>query len=181
MKLIEKYTKEVIPKLKEKLGKDNIYSLPKLEKVVVNVGLGPFLKEKDKIEEIEKNITAICGQKPVYTRARKSISGFKLREGMIVGMKVTLRGKRMYDFVDKLINISLPRVRDFRGLHERSVDQMGNLTIGFKEVMAFPEIRADKVNVINGLEVIVKTTAKNREEGLEFLKMLGFPFRSKEK
>ncbi len=181
MKLIDKYKKEVIDKLKEKFGKTNSLSVPKLEKVIVNVGLGPYMKEKDKLEEIEKNITAITGQKPVYTRAKKSIAGFKLREGMIVGMRVTVRGKRMYDFIDKLINVSLPRVRDFRGLSEKSVDKSGNLTIGFKEILAFPEIRSDKINVINGLEVTIKTTSKNREEGLELFRMLGFPFKSKDK
>jgi len=180
MNLKEKYNKEIVPKLKEQFSYTNNLLVPRIEKVVINVGFGRHSKEKDFISNIEKTLIAISGQKPVYTKAKKSISSFKIREGMIIGAMVTLRGKRMYDFLDKLINVSFPRVRDFRGISEKSVDKQGNLTVGFKENSAFPEVKVDDINNIHGLEIIVDSTAKNKEEGLELFRMFGFPFRKDE-
>lgn len=177
MRLKELYKKEIVPRMKEKFGYKNDLAVPRLDKVVVNVGFGRHAKEKKYIENIEKNLAKITGQKPVLTKAKKSVSSFKVREGMTIGAKVTLRGARMHDFVEKLINISFPRTRDFRGISEKSVDSGGNLTVGFREHLAFPEISADDVENVHGLEVCISTTAKTRDEGLELLKYLGFPFK----
>lgn len=174
--LKEKYQKEVIPALREKFGYKNNLAVPKIEKVVVNIGTGHGLKDAKFNDVVEDTIKRITGQRPVKVAAKKSISNFKIRKGLIVGMVVTLRGKRMEDFVDKLINITLPRVRDFRGLDLKSVDPQGNLNIGFSEHIAFPEIKSDEVEKIHGLQISIVTTAKNKEEGLELLKLLGFPF-----
>lgn len=181
MRLREKYQKKIIPGMKEKFAYSNVFLVPKIEKVVLNVGFGRHNKEKDYIANVEKNLIKISGQKPVFTKAKKSISSFKIREGMIIGAMVTLRGQRMYDFLDKLINISFPRVRDFRGISEKSVDKQGNLSIGFKENVAFPEVKIDNINDIHGLEVIIHSTAENKEEGLEMFKLMGFPFKKEEK
>jgi len=181
LSLKEKYQKEVVPALKIELGKENVMAVPKLEKVVINVGLSKALTDPKYFEVIEQNITRISGQKPIKTKAKKSISSFKIREGMDVGMKVTLRGARMYDFVDKLINITLARIRDFRGLSPKLIDQCGNLNIGFKEHVAFPEIRLDEIEKVHGMEVTIVTTAKNYKEGLALFKLLGFPLKEKEK
>lgn len=175
--LKEKYSKEIIPKLKEKLGYKNNLATPRIDKVIINAGLSKGLKDATFIDTVESTLTRITGQRPVKTKAKKSISNFKIREGMVIGMKVTLRGKRMYDFLDKLINITLPRVRDFRGLEKESVDKNGNLTIGFREHISFPEVGSDEVERLHGLEVVINTTAKTREEGFELLKSLGFPFK----
>lgn len=177
MRLKEKYTKEIVPKLKEKFGYKNNLAVPKLEKVVVNVGFGRHAKEKAYIDNVVDALARITGQRPVLTKAKKSISSFKIRQGMTIGAKVTLRGQRMYDFVEKLIHISFPRIRDFRGISEKSVDPSGNLTVGFREHLAFPEIKADEVENVFGLEVCLVTTAKTREEGLELFRLLGFPFK----
>lgn len=178
-KLLAKYRKEVVPKLKEKFGYSNDLAVPKLEKVVVNVGLNRDISaDKNKLAIIENNLNRITGQKPVLTKAKKAISAFKIRDGLIIGAMVTLRGDMMYDFVDKLVNITLPRFRDFQGLSPKSLDDHGNLTIGIKEQIVFPEIRADEIEFIHGLEVAAHTTAKTREEGLWLLKFLGFPFRN---
>lgn len=177
MKLQDLYKKKIIASLKEKFGYKNDLAVPKLEKVVINVGFGRFSKDKAYIDNIVSSLTRISGQKPVLTKAKKSISAFKVREGNVVGAIVTLRGKRMYDFVEKLIHISFPRVRDFRGINEKSVDTKGNLTVGFREHLAFPEIKADEVDKIHGLEVCINTTAKTQEEGLELFKLMGFPFK----
>lgn len=179
MNLREKYNKKVIPELKEKFGYKNNFEVPKISKVTVNVGLGAGLKDSGYTELVQNNIAKITGQKTVAVKARKSIAGFKIREGMEVGVMVTLRGKRMYDFVDKLINISLPRVRDFRGISSKSVDQGGNLSVGIKEHIIFPEIRMDDVERLHGLQVVISSTASNREEGLELFTLLGFPFKKK--
>ena len=176
-RLTEKYQKEVIPALKEKFGYKNNLAVPKINRVVINVGTGPGLKDPKFNDVVEGTLIRIAGQRPVKTTAKKSISNFKIRQGLVVGMMVTLRGKRMYDFVDKLINITLPRVRDFRGLETRSVDPQGNLNLGFKEHIAFPEIKSDEVEKIHGLQITLVTTAKTKEEGLELFKLLGFPFR----
>lgn len=180
MNLKEKYQKEMIPKLKEKFSYSNNFLVPKIEKVIINVGFGRRAKEKEYVANIEKTLTRISGQKPVFTKAKKSISSFKIREGMIIGAMVILRGQRMYDFLDKLINISFPRVRDFRGISEKSVDKQGNLSIGFKENIAFPEVKVDDINNIHGLEVIIHSTAVKKEEGLELFKLAGFPFKKEE-
>lgn len=177
MRLKELYKKEIIPKMKEKFSYKNILLVPKLDKVVINVSFGGHSKDKSFIENIEKNLAKITGQKLILTKAKKSISAFKIREGNIIGAKVTLRGNRMYDFVEKLINITFPRVRDFRGINKKSVDGAGSLTIGFQEHLAFPEIRSDDVENIHGLEVSILTTAATREEALELFKLMGFPFK----
>lgn len=177
MNLREKYTKEVSPALKQELGLKNVLEVPKITKVVVNVGLGNSGKDDAYFDTVEKTLVTITGQKPVRTVAKKSIAGFKIREGMVVGMKVTLRGNRMYSFVDKLINITLPRIRDFRGLRLKSVDRQGNLSIGFSENLAFPEINPDAVDTMHGLEVVISTSAKTKEDGIKLLTLLGFPFR----
>jgi len=177
MRLKELYKKEIVKRMKEKFGYKNDLVVPKITKVVVNVGFGRQTKEKAFIENIEKNLAQITGQKGVLTKAKKSISAFKIREGNIVGSMVTLRGDRMYDFVEKLVNITFPRVRDFRGISEKSVDGSGNLTVGFKEHLSFPEIRPDDVENIHGLEVSIINNAKTREEGIELFRLMGFPFK----
>ena len=181
MKLKEKYQKEVVPQLKEKFAYKNNFLVPKVKKVVINVGFGRHNKEKDYVDNVVKTLTRISGQKPVLTKAKKSIASFKVREGMLIGAMVTLRGDRMYDFLDKLINITFPRVRDFRGISEKSVDKQGNISIGFKENSAFPEIKIEDLRDIHGLEVIIDSSAKNREEGLELYRLLGFPFKKEVK
>ncbi len=177
MRLIEKYQKEIIPQLKEKLGVKNILALPRIKSVVVNVGVGRFTKDKAHIDNVVESLTNITGQKPVLCEAKKSISAFKIRQGNVVGVKVTLRGRRMYDFIEKLVNITFPRIRDFRGISEKAVDNYGNMAIGFKEHLAFPEIKIDEISKQHGLEVCVSTTAKNCETGLELFRLLGFPFK----
>lgn len=169
-----------MPKLKEKFGYKNRFQVPMIKKAVVNVGVGRNAKDKAFIDEVVKNIAAISGQKPIQSKAKKSISAFKIRQGMVVGVTATLRGKRMYDFVEKAVNLAFPRVRDFRGISERHVDRQGNLTIGFKEQVVFPEIKHDEVNNFHGLEISIATSAKTREEGLELFKLMGFPFKKEE-
>lgn len=176
MRLKEIYKKEILPKMKEKFGYKNDLAVPRLIKTTINVGVGKYSKDKAYIEAVLKNLTAITGQKPVLTKARKSISSFKVREGMTVGAKVTLRGERMYDFIEKLVNITFPRVRDFRGIDKKIIDGTGNLSIGFKEHLAFCEIKADEVDNIHGLEINISITAKTKDEGFEFFQLLGFPF-----
>ncbi|MFA6106861.1 MAG: 50S ribosomal protein L5 [Patescibacteria group bacterium] len=178
MRLQEKYKKEILPKMKAKFGYKNEMQTPRVTKVTINVGVGRNAKEKAYIDEVIKSVAKIAGQKPVETKAKKSIATFKVRQGMIVGVMTTLRGRRMYDFLEKLVNISFPRVRDFRGISQSQVDRTGNLSVGFREHVVFPEIRTDEADNIHGLEVCVATTAKTREEGLELLKLMGFPFKS---
>ncbi len=181
MRLKEKYTKEILPKLKEKFGYKNDMQAPKLEKAVINVGFGRHNKDKAYIDNVVKTLTDISGQKPVLTKAKKAISSFKIREGMIIGATVTLRGKMMYDFVEKLVNVSFPRVRDFRGISEKCVDRTGNITVGFKENTAFPEIRVEEIENMHGLEISISTNKNNREESLELFRLLGFPFKKEDK
>lgn len=180
-RLKEIYKKEIIPKMKENFGYKNDLAVPKIEKVTINIGLGEALKKKDpKITEAAKNtILKITGQVPVETRAKKSISGFKIRKDQVIGLKVTLRKQKMYDFIDKLINVTIPRTRDFRGITQNSLDKKGNLSLGFKEQFIFPEINPQEVEKIHGLGVVITTTAKNKEEGLTLLKLFGFPFKDK--
>lgn len=180
----EKFKKEAIPAMKEKFGYKNIMAIPKIEKVVINSGFGKLItasKSTDETKKITKaisdGITEICGQRPALTKAKNSIAGFKLREGMVVGARVTLRGQKMYDFLEKVINVALPRSRDFQGLNPKSVDGGGNFTFAVKEHIIFPEIAPEDAKIIFGFEVTVVTTAKNKEEGLELLKLVGFPFK----
>ena len=176
--LKQKYIKEVIPKMKERFGYKNNLAVPRIEKVIVNIGIGSSALKDEKVQETtSKDLALITGQKPVPTLAKKAISGFKTRKGMVVGLKVTLRGKRMFDFVSRLINVALPRTRDFRGLNSKSVDQGGNLTIGIKEHIIFPEISTEDMKKIFSLEVTVVTKAKKKEEALELFKLMGFPIK----
>jgi large subunit ribosomal protein L5 len=177
MRLKEKYTKEVMPALKEKFGYKNDLAVPRITKVVVNTGFNPSNKDEKAQEEIARDLALIAGQKPNPRPAKRSEAGFKIRQGMIIGLAVTLRSQRMYDFLDRLIHIALPRSRDFRGLLEKNIDQAGNLNIGIKEQIIFPEISAEHVKNIFGLEITVVTTAKSREEGVELFKLLGFPIK----
>ena len=176
-RLKKQYREQVVPALKEQFGYKNIMQVPKLEKIVLNVGYGRNLKDAGFIENIEKTLRAITGQSPVHNKAKKSISNFKIREGMKVGISVTLRGQKMYDFIDKLTSVTLPRVRDFRGINPKSFDKTGNFTLGFKEHIAFPEIKGDSIEKIHGLEVIINTSANTKEEGQALLEKLGFPFK----
>lgn len=181
MRLKEKYQKEIVKELEEKFGYKNDMLVPRLTKVVLNVGFGNHSKEKEYIASVVKGLTSISGQKPVLTLAKQSISAFKIREGMTIGAKVTLRGQRMYDFVEKLVGITFPRVRDFRGISDKGIDNKGNLTIGFKEHVAFPEIRVEDIESIYGLEVCLSTTANTKAEGLELFRAFGFPFKKDSK
>jgi large subunit ribosomal protein L5 len=174
--LQEKYTKEVIPEMVRSFGYKNIMAVPKIEKVVVNCGVGR-IKDEKQLETIQKMLALITGQKVSPRPAKQAIASFKTREGMIIGYQATLRGKRMYDFLSRLINIALPRERDFRGLSEKSFDGRGNLTIGLKEHIVFPEITGEDVRFMFGLEATVVTTAKKREEGVALLKHFGFPIK----
>jgi len=173
----EKFKKKIIPELKKQFGLKNDLEVPRIEKVVLNVGLGKSLKDASFLDNVESTLMRITGQKPIKTKAKKSISNFKIRKGMVIGMKVTLRGQRMFDFLEKLVDVVLPRVRDFRGLTAKAIDQGGNLNIGIKEHLAFPEIKADEIEKLHGLEIAVVTTAKNREEGRALLTAFGFPFK----
>ncbi len=176
-RLREKYKNEVISALMEKFQYNNIMEAPKLEKVVINMGLGEARDNPKILEGAVNELELIAGQRPVITKAKKSIANFKLREGMNVGAKVTLRGERMYYFLDKLMNIALPRVRDFRGVSATSFDGRGNYALGIKEQLIFPEIEYDKVDSIKGLDIIIVTTAKTDEEAKVFLELMGMPFR----
>lgn len=181
MRLKEKYQKEIVVDLKEKFSYKNIALVPKLEKVVINIGFGKLAKEKERIALIEAILTKISGQKPIMTKAKKSISAFKVREGMVVGAVTTLRGERMYDFVEKLVNITFPRVRDFRGISAKGIDRSGNMTVGFKDYSAFAELSAADLDNVHGLEISFNTSAHNREEGVALFTALGFPFIKNEK
>ena len=173
------YKDTVVPKLKEQFGYKNVMQVPAIEKVVINVGFGRHTKDKQYIEGVEKTLQKITGQKPVLNKAKKSISNFKIREGQIIGASVKLRGQLMYDFLYKLIHLTLPRVRDFRGLNPKSFDGQGNFSIGFKENLAFPEMGVDAQDLIHGIEIVVSTTANTAEEGLALLTEIGFPFKKK--
>lgn len=178
MKLEEKYKKEIVPKLAKEMGVKNPLAVPKIEKIVLNVGLGEALKDRGVLEKVSKQLAAISGQKAVVTLARRSIAGFKLRKGNAIGLKVTLRGRRMYNFLEKLITIVLPRVRDFRGVSPKSFDGFGNYTLGIKEQIVFPEIEFTEIDKIRGLEITIVTTAKDDRWGKRLLEFLGMPFQS---
>ncbi|WP_094607420.1 50S ribosomal protein L5 [Sporomusa silvacetica DSM 10669] len=172
----EKYRNEVAQAMMQKFGYKNVMEIPKVEKVVINMGVGEAVGNPKVLDAAVNDMTLIAGQKPVVTRAKKSIAAFKIREGMPIGAKVTMRGERMYQFLDKLVNISLPRVRDFRGISPKSFDGRGNYTLGIKEQLIFPEIEYDKVDKIRGMEIIIVTTAKTDEEARELLRLMGMPF-----
>lgn len=175
--LREQYEKKIVPALMERFGYKNRMAVPRLKLVSVNVGMSTNLLKDPKIPEtVEATLTRITGQKPVKTLAKKSIASFKVRQGQNIGMKVTLRGARMWHFLEKLVHVTLPRVRDFRGISPKLVDKQGNLSMGFKEYIAFPEIRPDEIEKLHGIQVTVNSTAKSREEGLELYKLMGFPF-----
>lgn len=175
--LKERYRREVVPALMKSLNIDNPMRVPRIEKIVVNIGLGEALDNPKALDAAVMDLATITGQKPIVTKARKSIASFKLREGRSIGAKVTLRGDRMWAFLDRLINIALPRVRDFRGISANSFDGRGNYTLGLREQLVFPEIEYDKVDKLRGLEVTIVTTAQTDEEGRQLLGLLGMPFR----
>ncbi len=177
--LIQKYKQIVIPEMKKIFNYKNDLEVPKILKVVVNCGIGPYLNDPNVVEEIKKILSLITGQKPVETLARKSISSFKIRKNQVVGLKVTLRGKKMFDFLTRLISVALPRTRDFRGITEKNFDEKGNLNLGVKEHIVFPEGIVDSFNKIFGFEIAVVTNSKNKEESIQLFKLLGFPIKIK--
>lgn len=172
----DKFTTEVAPALMTKFGYKNVMQIPKIEKVIINMGVGEAVANPKVLDAAVGDLVTISGQKPVITRAKKSIAAFKIRQGMPIGTKVTLRGERMYHFLDKLFNVALPRVRDFRGVSSKAFDGRGNYTLGIKEQLIFPEIEYDKVDKIRGMDIIIVTTANTDEEARELLKLMGMPF-----
>lgn len=177
MGLKERYRREVVPLLMKKFNYRNVMETPRLEKVIINMGVGEAIQNPKALEAAVNDLTQITGQRPVITTARKSIAAFKLRAGMKIGCKVTLRGDRMYDFLEKLVNVVLPRVRDFRGVSPRSFDGRGNYTLGLREQVIFPEIDYDKIDKVRGMDITIVTTARNDEEARELLRFIGMPFR----
>ena len=175
-RLKDKYIAEIAPAMQEKFGYTNVMAIPKLEKITINIGLGEAVDNPKALDGAVDDITRIAGQKPVVTRAKKSIAGFKIREGMAIGCKVTLRGERMYEFLDRLINLALPRVRDFRGVNPNAFDGRGNYALGIKEQLIFPEIEYDKVDKVRGMDIIFVTTANTDEEARELLTLFNMPF-----
>jgi large subunit ribosomal protein L5 len=175
-RLKDKYRQEVVPRLMELSGFNNIMQVPRLEKIVLNIGLGEAISNAKALETAQGDMTAIAGQHPVITRSRKSIANFRLRAGMPIGLKVTLRGERMYHFFDKLVNAVLPRMHEFQGVPTDSFDGRGNYTLGFKEQILFPEIEYDKIDKIRGMEIVIATTARNDEDGKRLLELMGMPF-----
>jgi len=176
-RLKEKYIRETVPAMKKQFGYTNSLAVPKIKKVVLNIGAGRVLENPNFLDEAMDAISKITGQRPVATKAKKSVASFKIRGGMKIGAKVTLRGNRMYEFLDRLINIAIPRIRDFRGFEKKSFDGRGNFSIGLREQTVFPEIKFEGMEKVFGLEVIINTTAKNDEEAYELLKLLGFPLK----
>lgn len=177
MKLKEKYNQEIKGKLKDELKVDNVMAIPKITKVVVNVGAGEAAQTKNVLDKISEQISWISGQKPVITKARKSVSAFKIRKGLPIGVKVTLRNEKMYDFLEKLISIVMPRLRDFKGIDESAIDQAGNLNLGLTEQTLFPEVEFDKIDKIRGLQITVVTTATTKEQGRKLFELFGVPFK----
>lgn len=176
-RLSEKFKNEVSPSLVEKFNYSSVMEVPRVDKIVLNVGVGDAVSNTKNLDKAVEELALIAGQKPIITRAKKSIAAFRLREGMPIGAKVTLRGERMYEFLDKLVSVSLPRVRDFRGVSPKSFDGRGNYTLGVKEQLIFPEIDFDDVNKVRGLDITIVTTAETDEEGRELLKQMGMPFK----
>lgn len=177
-RLLEKYKNEIIPNMVKDLGYKNIMAVPRIEKIVVSMGIGKAIENKNRIDAAIKDLSLITGQKPIITKARKSVAGFKLRKGQDIGCKVTLRGKRMYEFLDRLVSLAIPRIRDFRGLSPNAFDEKGNYNIGLSEQLVFPEISVDKVEFPQGMNVTIVISAKRKEETFELLSRLGLPFRS---
>ena len=175
-RLKDRYRKEIVPALMEEFGYRNVMEVPRLQKIVVNVGLGEALQDVKALDAAARDIATVTGQKPIITRARKSIAGFKLREGNPIGVKVTLRGNRMYDFLDRMCNVALPRRRDFRGVSPDSFDGRGNYTLGFREQLVWPEVDYDSIDKIRGMEVTIVTTAQTDEEARRLLQLFGMPF-----
>lgn len=176
--LLKKYNSEIVPGFQKKFESRNVLAVPKIVKVVINCGLGKYLKEKEAVDEIVRDLRDISGQKPVLVKAKKSISGFKIRQGQEVGSVVTLRGIRMWNFLERLVSSALPRIRDFKGIDPKNFDQSGNLNLAIKEQTVFPEISAENVKNVFSFQVTVVTTSKKREEGIGILRMLGFPIRN---
>ncbi|WP_347297931.1 50S ribosomal protein L5 [Dolosigranulum savutiense] len=176
-RLSEKFKNEVSPSLVEKFNYSSVMEVPRVDKIVLNMGVGDAVSNTKNLDKAVEELALIAGQKPIITRAKKSIAAFRLREGMPIGAKVTLRGERMYEFLDKLVSVSLPRVRDFRGVSPKSFDGRGNYTLGVKEQLIFPEIDFDDVNKVRGLDITIVTTAETDEEGRELLKQMGMPFK----
>ncbi|MFA0810546.1 50S ribosomal protein L5 [Microbulbifer epialgicus] len=176
-KLKELYTKELAPKLKEELGLENVMAVPRITKITINMGVGEAIGDKKVLEHAVNDMTAITGQKPIVTKARKSIAGFKIRDGWPIGCKVTLRGERMYEFLERLIDIAIPRIRDFRGISPKQFDGRGNFSMGVTEQIIFPEIDYDKVDKLRGLDICITTTAASDEQGRGLLKAFNFPFK----
>ena len=176
-RLFERYQKEIVPQLKKKLGRENLLSLPRLQKIVVNMGVGKALQDKNRMEQAAEQLSQITGQKAQIRKAKKAVSGFRLREGNEIGCRVTLRGRRMYEFLDRLISVALPRIRDFRGINPRSFDGHGNYSLGLSEQSVFPEIDPDKVTFTQGMDVTFVTTTNNDDEARELLRAFGMPFR----
>ena len=175
-RLKEQYQNELSKKMQEKFGYKNVMEIPKLDKIVINMGVGEAKDNAKSLENAVKDLETIAGQKPVITKAKKSIANFKIREGLNIGCKVTLRGEKMYDFLDRLVNLALPRVRDFRGVNPNAFDGRGNYALGIKEQIIFPEIEYDKIDKVRGMDVIFVTTAKTDEEARELLRLFGMPF-----
>ena len=175
-RLKEKFVSEMTPSLMEKFNYDSVMEVPKVEKIVINMGVGDAVSNAKNLDKAVEELALISGQKPIITKAKKSIAGFRLREGMPIGAKVTLRGERMYEFLDKLVSVSLPRVRDFHGVSKKSFDGRGNFTLGVKEQLIFPEVDYDLVDKVRGMDIVVVTTAKTDEESRELLTQLGMPF-----
>lgn len=176
-RLKDKYNNEVVPALKERFNYSNVMQVPKITKVVVNIGVGEAVEDPKALDAAVRDLEMITGQKAIITKAKKSIAAFKIREGMNIGCKVTLHGERMYEFLDRLINVALPRIRDFRGVSSKSFDGRGNYSLGLREQLIFPEIDYDKIDKVRGLEVAIVTTAETDEEAFELLKQMGVPFR----
>ncbi|MFB4165920.1 50S ribosomal protein L5 [Alteribacillus sp. JSM 102045] len=174
--LKEKFKNDIVPHLHSKYEYSSVMGVPKIEKIVINMGVGDAVQNPKALDKAVEELTEITGQKPLITKAKKSIAGFKLREGMPIGAKVTLRGERMYDFLEKLIHVALPRVRDFRGVSNKAFDGRGNYTLGVKEQLIFPEIEYDKVDKVRGMDIVIVTTAENDEEARELLTQMGMPF-----
>ncbi len=179
-KMLERYQNEAVPAMKKAFNYKNVMQIPRIQKIVVNIGVGEALENAKALEYAVADLTTVTGQKPIQTKARVSIANFKLREGRIIGTKVTLRGPRMWDFLDRLVNVTLPRVRDFRGVSANAFDGRGNYTLGLKDQLVFPEIEYDKIDKLRGMEVTIVTSARNDDEARTLLQLLGMPFSKKE-
>jgi large subunit ribosomal protein L5 len=179
-RLQDRYKNEIVPALKKSLGTENVHALPRLDKIVISMGVGAALENKNALDAAAKDLGTIAGQKPMVCRARKSVAGFKLRKGQSIGLKVTLRGRRMYEFLDRLISIVIPRIRDFRGLSPKAFDQAGNYNMGISEQVVFPEINIDKMEFVQGMNITIGVKSRKKDHSFELLRHLGVPFRSQQ-